>query len=133
MRHDADAQKVWADNLKSKNSMVKGLYYIIPEKVWEDPFLDILSKHIYGYLVGRVRKQGRGRCFPSVDTIAAGCRISRISVIRALKTLKDSCWIDYKRTGGANDYRVFSPREHENKVYVLQRMHGMKVVNPESL
>jgi DNA-binding transcriptional regulator PaaX len=66
-----------------------------------------------------IRKEGRGRCNPGIETLALHSGFSERQVRISLKNLKQALWINWKRTGGSNLYRISSAMERDMKIAML--------------
>lgn len=115
------ASKATLDSLKLKNletrkDILKGGkgYFVIPVAVMADPELSTYEKLVYGYLLSCVRPGGFGMCNPSDLDIKANCGISVRQVRRARSKLRERAWISWERTDESNQYRLFSPSEHQH-------------------
>ena len=78
--------------------------------IYADTELPHRARAVYMYL--RDRSDGEGKCWPGINTIAAGLNLSRSTVKRALADLERSGYLDrehrVRENGGStsNLYRI---------------------------
>jgi hypothetical protein len=124
--------KEWGKICRLNNEYVKkistkqGDFVVIPNYILAALELNAHERLLYGVLLFFVRSKGRYRCYPSIEAIASFLGMSISHAQRCVRSLRDKFWIEWKRTGRSNEYRLISPAEHDAKVRMKVQMERHK-------
>jgi hypothetical protein len=100
-------------------------FYMIPKVIMRDPDLSIYEKVVFSAILGRIRKQGGGRCYPGTECLARECGISVRCVSNSLENLRKYGWLNWKINGRNRMFRIYSPPEQSS--FIVNSAHANEI------
>ena len=100
-------------------------FYMIPKVIMRAPYLSVYEKLVFSAILGRIRKQGGGRCYPGTECLARECGISVRCVSNSLDNLRNYGWLNWKINGRNRLFRIYSPPEQSS--FIVNSAHANEI------